>query len=129
MYQYTQGINASANFSAWFRNPFTDATTSGEDYYLTRIAEVNVGARKVFALDVDDVISYLGANSTAKDVNEMFFGARNNVSRSVWLRSARSDFSISAFYVHGDYGHLHSSSYYNSYEVRPAFVLDLSLLS
>ena len=129
MYRWTSGTNASANFSAWYANPFTDATTSGNNYYLTRIAEVNVGARKVFALDLDDAISYLGANSTAKDVNEMFFGVRNNVPRSVWLRSAGSISSSYAFCVYGYYGYLNYYGYRNSYEVRPAFVLDLSLLS
>ena len=129
MYRWTSGTNASANFSAWYANPFTDATTSGNNYYLTRIAEVNVGARKVFALDLDDAISYLGANSTAKDVNEMFFGVRNNVPRYVWLRSAYSGYSNRAFYVYGNYGYLNINYCSSSYEVRPAFVLDLSLLS
>ena len=129
MYRWTSGTNASANFSAWYANPFTDATTSGNNYYLTRIAEVNVGARKVFALDLDDAISYLGANSTAKDVNEMFFGVRNNVPRNVWLRSASSGSSYSAFSVSGNYGYLDSDYCNSSSEVRPAFVLDLSLLS
>ena len=129
MYRWTSGTNASANFSAWYAKPFTDATTSGNNYYLTRIAEVNVGTRKVFALDVDDVINYLGSNSTAKDVNEMFFEKRNSVSRYVWLRSASSDSSSSAFRVNGYYGYLSYIHYGNSGEVRPAFVLDLSLLS
>ena len=129
MYRWTSGTNASANFSAWYAKPFTDATTSGNNYYLTRIAEVNVGARKVFALDLDDAISYLGANSTAKDVNEMFFGVRNNVPRGVWLRSAISGYSSRAFYVYGSSGCLSYYDYYDSNGVRPAFVLDLSLLS
>lgn len=129
MYKRSSGTNASANFSAWYANPFTDATTSGNNYYLTRTAEINVGTRKVFALDVDDVISYLGTNSTAKDVNELFFGVRNNVSRYVWLRSANSDYSYYAFDVRGGDGILLNSYYCDSGEVRPAFVLDLSLLS
>ena len=129
MYSWIGGTNTSANFSSWYRDPFTDTTISGNNYYLTRIAEVNVGTRKVFALDVDDVINYLGSNSTAKDVNEMFFEKRNSVSRSVWLRSAYSDYSNYAFRVDGFSGYLGSGSYGYSSEVRPAFVLDLSLLS
>ena len=129
MYSWIGGTNANASFSSWYTNPFTDATTSGNNYYLTRIAEVNVGTRKVFALDVDDVISYLGANSTPQDVNELFFGVRNSVSRNVWLRSAGSVSSSYAFCVYGYYGYLNYYGYRNSYEVRPAFVLDLSLLS
>ena len=129
MYKWTSGTNASADFSAWYKNPFTDATTSGNNYYLTRTVEVNVGTRKVFALDVDDVISYLGSNSTAKDVNELFFDVRNNVSRNVWLRSASSGNNYRAFYAYGYYGYLSDYYYSNSSEVRPAFILDLSLLS
>lgn len=126
MYIIYSGTNASANFSAWWKSPFNDATTSGYSYWLTRVAEINVGARKVFALDVDDVISYLGSNSTAKDVNELFFGVRNNVSRLVWLRSAETD---GPFRVNGRCGYLDYSSNTDLFEVRPAFVLDLSLLS
>ena len=129
MYKRGSDTNASASFSSWYRDSFTDTTTSGNNYYLTRIAEVDVGNRKVFALDLDDVINYLGSNSTAKDVNEMFFEKRNSVSRDVWLRSAYSDYSYCAFYVYGSSGGLSSFSYDYSFEVRPAFVLDLSLLS
>ena len=129
MYKRGSDTNANASFSSWYRDPFTDTTISGNNYYLTRIAEVNVGTRKVFALDVDDVINYLGSNSTAKDVNEMFFEKRNSVSRNVWLRSAYSGRSSRAFYVYGYSGDLNRNYYGNSSEVRPAFVLDLSLLS
>lgn len=129
MYKWSNGTNTSANFSAWYKQPFNDATTSGNNYYLTRIAEVNVGARKVFALDLDDAISYLGANSTAKDVNELFFGVRGHVNRFVWLRSAGLGNSSYTFSVYGIFGGLLGYSCIGSYEVRPAFVLDLNLLS
>lgn len=129
MYSWSSGTNASADFSSWYSDSFTDATTFGNNYYLTRTAEVNVGARKVYALDVDDIISYLGSNSTAKDVNELFFNQRSNVSRNVWLRCAYSDGSNNAFVVYGNYGSLYYGLYSNSREVRPSFVLDLSLLS
>lgn len=127
-YKYSDGTNASADFSAWHLDEFTNATTSGDNYYLTKTAEVNVGARKVFALDVDDVINYLGTDSTAKDVNELFFDVRNNVSRIVWLRSAISDSNSLAFCTSGYYGGLTSSGFFIGHEIRPAFVLDLSLL-
>lgn len=129
MYKYSSVANVGADFSSWYVSPFTDATTSGHNYYLTRTAEINVGTRKVFALDVDDVISYLGSNSTAKDVNEMFFGVRSSVISGVWLRSANSGGNYYAFYVNGGSGCSCGDYYNNSYEVRPAFVLDLSLLS
>lgn len=130
-YSSDSGTNASADFSAWRKNSFTEATTSGNNYYLIRTTEVNVGARKVFALDVDDVISYLGSTSTPQDVNELFFGVRNKVnSDGVWLRSALSGYDR-AFFVYGDTGGLDFTICRDSgsVEVRPAFVLDLSLLS
>lgn len=130
MYKLSEGTNANADFSAWSANPLTDATTSGANYYLTKIGEVNVGARKVFTLDIDDVISYLGTNSTAKDVNELFFGAIDNVERYVWLRSAYlGEWSYEVFCVDGYYAYLGSDLCFSSLEIRPAFVIDLSLLS
>lgn len=128
MYSVYNGTNSNASFSAWFSRGFTASTISGTNYYLQRIAEINVGIRKVYALDVDDVIAYLGSNSTPQDVNEMFFGVRNNTSSVVWLRSANANHSINAIGVGGISGILSTYSSGNA-EVRPVFVLNLSLLS
>ena len=103
-----------------------EAITNGE----ITLSALDITNLVIAATTKDDVINYLGSNSTAKDVNEMFFEKRNSVSRYVWLRSAYSDYSGSAFYVNGYSGSLSDFSYYgSSREVRPAFVLDLSLLS
>lgn len=97
---------------------------------MTRVADINVGNRKVYALDVDDVIAYLGSNSTPQDVNELFWNQRSFKSSNVWLRSARSGSSNFAFRADGGSGYLYYIDYYsNSCEVRPAFVLNLRLLS
>lgn len=88
-----------------------------------------VGSRSVYALDVDDVIEYLGSDYTASPctaLREMFFNTTESVSRDVWLRSANAASTNSAFYVDGLGGFVLDSSV-DDYEceVRPAFVLNL----
>lgn len=129
MYNWYSGTSSNASFSAWSKNPFLDADTSGNNYYLKKFTDINIGTRKVYALDIDDVIAYLGSSSTAKDVNEMFFDVRNSVTRYVWLRTAVWNGSDMVSSVDGPCGSLNLSVYYNLPEVHPAFILDLSLLS
>ena len=96
-----------------------------------KIAEIEVGQRYIYALDVDDVIEYLGNDYSSGSpyvVNKMFFDTTSLVSRYVWLRSASPDHSYSAFFVYGNSGFLGGDYYSNLSEVRPTFVLDLSLL-
>lgn len=96
-----------------------------------KIAEIEVGQRYIYALDVDDVIEYLGNDYSSGSpyvVNKMFFDTTSLVSRYVWLRSASPDHSNSAFFVYGESGFLGGDYHSNINEVRPAFVLDLSLL-
>lgn len=94
-------------------------------------AEIEVGQRYVYALDVDDVIEYLGndySSDSSYVVNEMFFDTTSIVYRSVWLRSAYSDNNNFVFCASGGYRNLTSSGVFLSSEVRPTFVLDLSPL-
>lgn len=92
-----------------------------------RSSERTVGERYVYALDVDDLISYLGDSYTAIALNQMFFGddVGASVSRLVWLRSARAGHALSAFGVSGVGGSVGSISVDGQCEVRPAFVLNL----
>lgn len=95
-------------------------------------AEIEVGQRYIYALDVDDVIEYLGNDYSSGSpyvVNKMFFDTTLSVPRNVCLRSADSGYSGYVFYVSGDHGYLYDYHHYGSREIRPAFVLDLSLLS
>lgn len=100
-----------------------------------RSSENPVGSRYVYALDVDDVISYLGDSYTAKPciaLNQMFFGddAGESVSRDVWLRSALAVDTKVAFFVNGYNGYVNRLYVGGGrYEVRPAFVIDLSQIS
>lgn len=128
-YIYNDGTNESTNFSSWYKNGFTESDISGANYYLNKKSETSVGNRKVYALDVDDVIFYLGSTSTPQDVNELFFNQRSSVSRNIWLRSAHVVHTGGAFSVRGDYGFVFGDLVFFQFEVRPAFVIDLSLLS
>lgn len=132
MYQQNSGTNASATFSSFSSAAFNENTVSGADYYLTRITDINVGNRKVYALDIDDVISYLGTNSTPQDIGEMFWNRRSYRagSSSLGLRSAVFNSDVYTFFVSDYYGSVESYvPYYYGTLVRPAFVIDLSLLS
>ena len=122
MYSFTRSVPAGSTA--------TSVASNNDDYIIEKKGEINVGSRKVYALDVDDVLEYLGLSFTWKQLNKMVFDTESTVNRNVWLRSAYSDYSSSAFFVYGDYGNLSKDIYcYSSIEVRPAFVLDLSLLS
>ena len=82
----------------------------------------------MYALDVDDVLSYLGPNFTGQQLNKMVFNTESEVFRHVWLRSGSFERYYCAYTVSGT-GTLIDFNYNGSIEVRPAFVLDLSLLS
>lgn len=95
-----------------------------------KLAEVVVGPRKVYALDVDDVLDYLGDDYSVSDpseINQMFFNTSTSISNYVWLRTA-STMSDNAYNVDGDYGNIFQGGKNNANEIRPAFVIDLSLL-
>lgn len=136
IYSQGSGINANANFSSWRKNLFTYSDTYGDNYHIFRLGENSVGSRKVYALDVDDVIAYLGSTSTPQDLVEMFWNQRNSTSYiastgegSIHLRSNGGDTDYYVFCLTGSNGDLSYRYYYYYGEVRPAFVLDLSLLS
>lgn len=113
-------------FSSWYKGGFIDSDTSGHNYVLVQTDAIIIGIRKVYALDVKDIILYLGSNSTPQDVNEMFFNLRKYSSHSIWLRSNVSN--NRSMLIDGYYGLVNCLDYRSIFEVRPAFVLDLSLL-
>ena len=96
-----------------------------------KITEIEIGQRFVYALDVDDVIDYLGEYSSGEPyvLNEMFFGTTSSTFNIAWLRSVVSDNSNHALFVNGNFGCLSEVSWAHSGGVYPAFVLNLSLLS
>lgn len=128
MYDRASGTSPEASFSAFYANSFNASTSSGNNYYLTKIGSVNVGLRKVYALDVDDVIAYLGTSSTPQDVNEMIIGEMNPKNRSIWLRSARYNDGTTSFYIKGSQGRVTSNGRSDSCLLRPAFVINVFTL-
>lgn len=135
LYSWNTGTSDNANFSAWRKYAFTVADTVGDVYHLRKIADINIGYRKIFALDIDDAIAYLGSNSAPQDVNEMFWNQRNNKPLDgttgegvVWLRSASTFGEDRAYIIDGINGWIANANYSSVREVRPAFVIDLSLL-
>lgn len=128
-----QNINQTIHFLSFdvpVEKIATSVTSRGYDYIVEKKGEINVGNRKVYALDVDDVFEYLGPGFTWKQLNKMVFDTENTISRSAWLRSARSsDGGTGAFRLGGSEGSLAADDCRGSIEVHPAFVIDLSLLS
>ena len=93
-------------------------------------------SRKCYVLSVQDIIDYLevttamdAASTTLTSANiwKMFWNQTTSPnSVSLWLRSAKSDNSRTAFYITQDIGRLSAISVSSPYAVHPAFQIDLS---
>ena len=122
--------NNTGDVASWYKYNFTEADTSGSVYSVSKTATGSVLNRNVYALDVEDVVTYLGGNVNPQDLNEMFFGTRSATlssdSNIVWLHSASSGYAPYAFRVYGDGGSLDYSTYSSTYGVRPAFTITLN---
>ena len=121
MYSFTWSIPAGSTA--------TSVASNNMGYIIEKKGEINAGSRKVYALDVDDVLGYLGSNFTWKQLNKMVFDTESSVNLGVWLRSADSCDNDGVFYVYGGPGYLRKTYRGYNYETRPTFVLDLYLLS
>ena len=119
---------APAALSSWYKTDFTESDTSGNNYTLSKTGGVSVGSRHVFALDVQDVIDYLGSEFDPQDLNEMFWNQRSAIDKYIWLRSANAGNADYAFLVNGSRGIVGGSNCTNTLAVRPAFVIDLSMI-
>ena len=112
--------------SSWYKSEFTEADTSGTVYRLSNTGTVGTYERNVYALDVQDVVEYLGTTFTPQQLNTMFFEINANVSRFAWLRSASYGSKSGAFYVAGRSGYLIDGFYNSPAEVHPAFTITLN---
>lgn len=82
--------------------------------------------RKVYALDIQDVIDYLGTFFTGAQLNTMFFGTSEMVYEFACLRSGDYVSSDAAFRVNGASGILSRINYDDSSnEARPSFTITL----
>ena len=110
-------------------------------YYLTLVnaAYGSSITRHCYCLSVQDVLDYLEAttsmgtsDTTLTDTNiwKMFWNVTTSQNgKYIWLRSAYSSNSLSAFGVRGDIGFLVNFIVFNAYAVRPAFQIDLSKIA
>ena len=107
---------------------FSDSPADSQKIGLLRKGEISVGARKVYDLDVDDLVSYFGGGWNCKELNQMLFNTSESASRYVGLRSGNYDNGIYTMYADGDLGSVSYGYYGTPDEVRPVFTLDLSLV-
>lgn len=130
IYSDTMGIKVDADLSTWSVGGFTESTTSGNNYYLMKEGSVNIGKRKVYAIDIDDIIEYLGQTSNPQDFNELFYNSRSNTyDRWIWTRSAYKGDTARIFDLCSDSGGFGFNNIANNRTMRPVFVIDLSKLS
>lgn len=107
-------------------------------YYLA-LADEAYGTsitRHCYVLSVQDILDYLGAmtsmgisDTTLTDTNLWNMVWNQSISPGdifIWVRSARSNYSSSAFYVRGFNGVLGNGNVSDANVVRPAFQIDLS---
>ena len=111
--------------------------SDSDDYMVTVTKSVSVGSRKVYALDVLDIMEYLevtkdmvGSNTTLNYTNiwKMFWNTTSKPSSYTypWLRSADADYSRRCWDVSGGSGYVNYNDYGISYASRPALTIDLS---
>lgn len=104
----------------------TIVALNGSTYKYKKNGTVGTYSRNVYALDVQDVVDYIGTNGTGADLNNMFFGTPSTVTRYAWLRSANSSNGDGAFGVSGGSGGVYYFGYGSTREVRPAFTIALN---
>ena len=102
-------------------------SVSNEDMYwlVTRTTEVEVGERKVYALDVDDVLEYLPVHFTWEEFKTMFL-TDTTKTPAIKLRSANGNLATGTFDANCNLGRLGLPKVETKGSVRPAFVIDLS---
>ena len=130
---------------SWYRGSNTDAiakyngTYQTTNNYTLSLMSTTYGSsisRKCYVLSCQDVIDYLEVTTsmgsadttlTSENVCRMFWNQTTSPgSTYLWLHSARSDSSSSAFSVNGNDGYLDSDNIFSADAVRPAFQIDLS---
>lgn len=87
-----------------YYSDFSDSPADSQKIGLLRKGEISVGARKVYDLNVDDLVSYFGGGCNCKELNQMLFNTSESVSRYVGLRSGNYNNGIYIMYADGDLG-------------------------
>ena len=101
---------------------------SSSDYdNANNVGNVVVGNRNVFALDLKDIFDYFDKVCiTSDELMTLFWNSTAKVSKYLWLRSSRADYSSGAWRVDGDGGCLSRNTVDISRVVRPALNLNLN---
>ena len=112
---------------------------SGTNTYYLTLANAAFGTsitRHCYCLSIQDVLDYLEAttsmgtsDTTLTDTNiwKLFWDATTSQDgKYIWLRSASSSGSLTAFNVTGDYRGLDRNYVNDTFSARPAFQIDLS---
>lgn len=124
-------------------NPIYQGTYQVTNDYRLGLGSATFGSsilRKCYVLSVQDVIDYLEVTTgmsitnttlTSKNLWKMFWNTTISpgLNYYTWLRSARGNFSTSAFYVASEQGYLTTNDTNRTTAVRPAFQIDLSKIS
>lgn len=105
--------------------------TFGVTYRIKKVSTsgIQIGTRKIYALGVQDVIDYLGPQTTNNLVNEFYFETNDDILQAIkgWLNSAASGFATGAFFIYSTMGSV-TTEYGNASHnlvARPAFHIDL----
>lgn len=124
-YEYYEEPNTpnTPTYTYQYQYNFDDSKYENAD----NVGNVVVGNRNVFALDLKDIFDYIGKVCiTSDELMTMCWNSTTKVSKSLWLRSSRTDNFNRAWIVNGRVGCL---SYFDtpfSTVVRPALNLDIS---
>lgn len=106
---------------------FSDRIGDAIDGYVTKVTELEVGYRKVFAPSVEEIMNYIGQNLNTYEYRRKLFDGRN-ISEWGWLRSGSYDSPDLAYFMCNPDGKLHRWEVANANQVRPMFVIDLSMI-
>ena len=91
------------------------------------VGNVTVGNRNVFALDLKDTFDYFDKVCiTSNELMTLFWNSTAKVSKYLWLRSSRAEYSDYAWDVNGSRGLFGDYRVSRSAVVRPALNLDMS---
>lgn len=97
--------------------------------YLTKKQKANVGIRKVYALDIEDIETYFNGTFSTDDLRMFFWNTTSppSSSASLWLRSARDGYANHAWIMDKSDGKIMVITSTNiNRDLRPAFQIDLS---
>ena len=96
-------------------------------YVINTHASASMDTKYVYALDVQDVMEYLGTDNLAyRKIRTLFFGSEDQNPGCCWLRSASTRSDHEGIGPEGYTGSLGSVEFESWMEARAAFTIDLS---